>query len=92
MNIGAYLYQFAIPIVLLTFSKLLLLLWIRNAALGDGDLITYLSEATAGSLSGVGHSSAYGNSASHSWFSTSLQAYVLPLTSNVLTETLCGSF
>lgn len=40
-------------------NLLVLLLRIRNAGLDDGGLITHLSEATAGSLSGVGHSSAY---------------------------------
>ncbi|KIJ30480.1 hypothetical protein M422DRAFT_36545, partial [Sphaerobolus stellatus SS14] len=41
-------------------SNLLVLLFkIRNAGLDDGGLITHLSEATAGSLSGVGHSTAY---------------------------------
>ncbi|KAF8583529.1 hypothetical protein K439DRAFT_1634370 [Ramaria rubella] len=40
-------------------NLLVLLFRIRNAGLDDGGLITHLSEATAGSLSGVGHSSAY---------------------------------
>jgi hypothetical protein len=31
----------------------------RNAGIDDGGLLTHLSEATAGSLSGVGHSTAY---------------------------------
>lgn len=40
-------------------NLLILLLRIRNAGIDDGGLLTHLSEATAGSLSGVGHSSAY---------------------------------
>jgi len=40
-------------------NLLVLLLRIRNAGFDDAGLITHLSEATAGSLSGVGHSSAY---------------------------------
>ena len=31
----------------------------RNAGIDDGGLLTHLSEATAGSLSGIGHSTAY---------------------------------
>ena len=40
-------------------NLLVLLLRIRNANLPDGGLLAHLSEATAGSLSGVGHSTAY---------------------------------
>lgn len=40
-------------------NLLVLLLRIMNAGLSDGGLLTHLSEATAGSLSGVGHSSVY---------------------------------
>lgn len=41
-------------------SKLLvLLLRIRNAGLSDSGLLTHLSEATAGSLNGIGHSTPY---------------------------------
>lgn len=40
-------------------NLLVLLLRIRNAGLSDGGLLAHLSEATAGSLSGVGHSTAY---------------------------------
>ncbi|KAL4077817.1 hypothetical protein J3A83DRAFT_4087667, partial [Scleroderma citrinum] len=41
-------------------SKLLvLILRIRNAGLPDSGLLTHLSEATAGSLSGIGHSTPY---------------------------------
>ncbi|PVF92514.1 hypothetical protein CPB86DRAFT_791078 [Serendipita vermifera] len=40
-------------------NLLVLLLRLRNAGIDDGGLLTHLSEATAGSLSGVGHSSAY---------------------------------
>ncbi|KIM19369.1 hypothetical protein M408DRAFT_31287, partial [Serendipita vermifera MAFF 305830] len=40
-------------------NLLVLLIRMRNAGIDDGGLLTHLSEATAGSLSGVGHSSAY---------------------------------
>ncbi|KAH7924132.1 hypothetical protein BV22DRAFT_536268 [Leucogyrophana mollusca] len=40
-------------------NLLVLLLRIRNAGLSDSGLIAHLSEATAGSLNGVGHSTAY---------------------------------
>ncbi|KAG8805664.1 hypothetical protein FRC18_006544 [Serendipita sp. 400] len=40
-------------------NLLVLLLRMRNAGIDDGGLITHLSEATAGSLSGIGHSTAY---------------------------------
>ncbi|KAF8310659.1 hypothetical protein DL93DRAFT_1580807 [Clavulina sp. PMI_390] len=40
-------------------NLLVLLLRIRNAGLDDGGLLAHLSEATAGSLSGVGHSTTY---------------------------------
>ncbi|TDL19794.1 hypothetical protein BD410DRAFT_726688 [Rickenella mellea] len=40
-------------------NLLVLLLKIRNAGLSDGSLLAHLSEATAGSLNGVGHSTAY---------------------------------
>lgn len=40
-------------------NLLVLLLRIMNAGLSDRGLLTHLSEATAGSLSGVGHSSVY---------------------------------
>ncbi|KZV85530.1 hypothetical protein EXIGLDRAFT_681781 [Exidia glandulosa HHB12029] len=40
-------------------NLLILLLRLRNAGIDDAGLIALLSEATAGSLSGVGHSSAY---------------------------------
>ncbi|KAG8934603.1 hypothetical protein FRC01_001704 [Tulasnella sp. 417] len=43
-------------------NLIVLLLRIRNAGLDDSGLITHLSEGTAGSLSGVGHSTPYGNS------------------------------
>ncbi|KAG8888786.1 hypothetical protein FRB98_006798 [Tulasnella sp. 332] len=42
-------------------NLIVLLLRIRNAGLDDGGLITHLSEGTAGSLSGVGHSNPYLN-------------------------------
>ncbi|EJT97248.1 hypothetical protein DACRYDRAFT_97335 [Dacryopinax primogenitus] len=40
-------------------NLLVLCLRLRNAGLTDGGLVVHLSEATAGSLNGVGHSSAY---------------------------------
>lgn len=40
-------------------NLLVLLLKMRNAGLDDGGLLMHLSEATAGSLSGLGHSTAY---------------------------------
>lgn len=40
-------------------NLLVLLLRIRNAGLSDGGLLAHLSEATRGSLNGVGHSTAY---------------------------------
>uniref|UniRef100_A0A8H7XJY9 YMC020W-like alpha/beta hydrolase domain-containing protein n=1 Tax=Psilocybe cubensis TaxID=181762 RepID=A0A8H7XJY9_PSICU len=40
-------------------ALLILLLRIRNAGLPDSGLLAHLSEATAGSLSGIGHSTAY---------------------------------
>ncbi|KAG8908770.1 hypothetical protein FRB99_003008 [Tulasnella sp. 403] len=57
------------PFALFRFSAsdflsnlIVFLLRVRNAGLDDGGLITHLSEATAGSLSGVGHSTPYLNS------------------------------
>ncbi|GJJ13969.1 hypothetical protein Clacol_008226 [Clathrus columnatus] len=47
-------------------SNLLVLLFkIRNAGLHDNGLIAHLSEATAGSLTGLGHSTAYEEPASY---------------------------
>ncbi|KZT51281.1 hypothetical protein CALCODRAFT_145928 [Calocera cornea HHB12733] len=40
-------------------NLLVLCLRLRNAGLTDGGLVVHLSEATAGSLNGVGHSTAY---------------------------------
>ena len=40
-------------------NLLVLLLKLRNAQVDDNGLLMHLSEATAGSLSGVGHSAAY---------------------------------
>lgn len=40
-------------------NLLVLLMRIRNAGLSDGGLLAHLSEATAGSLNGVGHSTVY---------------------------------
>ncbi|EJD53220.1 hypothetical protein AURDEDRAFT_110929 [Auricularia subglabra TFB-10046 SS5] len=47
-------------------NLLILLLRLRNAGIDDAGLIAHLSEATAGSLSGVGHSSAYEELATYS--------------------------
>jgi len=40
-------------------NLVVLLIRLRNAGIDDGGLLMHLSEATAGSLSGVGHSTAY---------------------------------
>lgn len=47
-------------------NLLVLLLRIRNAGLSDGGLLAHLSESTAGSLNGVGHSTAYEETATYS--------------------------
>ncbi|KIJ12464.1 hypothetical protein PAXINDRAFT_41683, partial [Paxillus involutus ATCC 200175] len=47
-------------------NLLVLLLRIRNAGLSDSGLLTHLSEATAGSLNGIGHSTAYEELATYS--------------------------
>ncbi|KAF8313299.1 uncharacterized protein EI90DRAFT_3136816 [Cantharellus anzutake] len=47
-------------------NLIVMLLRIRNAGLDDGGLLVQLSEATAGSLSGVGHSTAYEELATYS--------------------------
>ncbi|KAH0834307.1 hypothetical protein J3R83DRAFT_11682 [Lanmaoa asiatica] len=47
-------------------NLLVLLIRIRNAGLSDGGLLTHLSEATAGSLNGIGHSTPYGERATYS--------------------------
>jgi len=47
-------------------NLVVLLLRIRNAGLSDGGLLTHLSEATAGSLNGIGHSTAYEELATYS--------------------------
>lgn len=46
-------------------NLLVLLLRIRNAGLSDGGLLVHLSESTAGSLNGVGHSTAYEETATY---------------------------
>jgi hypothetical protein len=38
-----------------------------NVGLSDSGLLAHLSEATAGPLSGIGHSSAYEEMATYSW-------------------------
>lgn len=52
-------------------NLLILLLRIRNVGLSDGGLLTHLSEATAGSLSGVGHSTIYEEPATYSYVNPS---------------------
>ncbi|RXW17278.1 hypothetical protein EST38_g8577 [Candolleomyces aberdarensis] len=47
-------------------NLLVLLLRLRNCGIPDGGLLAHLSEATAGSLSGVGHSTAYEDLATYS--------------------------
>ncbi|KAG8215546.1 hypothetical protein J3R82DRAFT_9208 [Butyriboletus roseoflavus] len=47
-------------------NLLVLLLRIRNAGLSDGGLLTHLSEVTAGSLNGIGHSTPYEELATYS--------------------------
>ncbi|KAI0085511.1 hypothetical protein BDY19DRAFT_896356 [Irpex rosettiformis] len=47
-------------------NLLVLLIRIMNSGLSDSGLLAHLSEATAGTLSGVGHSSAYEELASYS--------------------------
>ena len=44
-----------------------------NVGLSDGGLLTHLSEATAGSLSGIGHSTAYEELATYSCVSLLVQ-------------------
>ncbi|OAX40788.1 hypothetical protein K503DRAFT_791177 [Rhizopogon vinicolor AM-OR11-026] len=48
-------------------NLLILLLRIRNAGLSDAGLLAHLSESTAGSLNGVGHSTAYEEIATYSF-------------------------
>ncbi|KAI9435431.1 hypothetical protein H4582DRAFT_1969343 [Lactarius indigo] len=47
-------------------NLLILLLRVMNVGLSDSGLLTHLSEATAGSLSGIGHSTAYEELATYS--------------------------
>ncbi|KAF8888157.1 hypothetical protein CPB84DRAFT_1816551 [Gymnopilus junonius] len=47
-------------------NLLVLLLRILNSGMSDSGLITHLSEATAGSLNGIGHSTAYEEVATYS--------------------------
>jgi hypothetical protein len=48
-------------------NLLVLLIRILNSGLSDSGLLTHLSEATAGTLSGVGHSTAYEELATYSY-------------------------
>ena len=50
-------------------NLLVLLLRVMNVGLSDSGLLTHLSEATAGSLNGIGHSTAYEEMATYSWVS-----------------------
>jgi hypothetical protein len=50
-------------------NLLVLLLRVMNVGLSDGGLLTHLSEATAGSLSGIGHSTVYEELATYSYVS-----------------------
>lgn len=52
-------------------NLLVLLLRVMNVGLSDSGLVTHLSEATAGSLNGIGHSSAYEELATYSCVSLS---------------------
>lgn len=45
-----------------------------NSGLSDSGLLTHLSEATAGSLNGVGHSTAYEEQAVFSYVSHRMEA------------------
>ena len=47
-------------------NLLVLLLRVMNLGLSDSGLLTHLSEATAGSLNGIGHSKAYEELATYS--------------------------
>ena len=47
-------------------NLLVLLLRVMNVGLSDSGLLTHLSEATAGSLNGIGHSKAYEELATYS--------------------------
>lgn len=46
-------------------NLLIFCLQLRNAGLSDGGLVAHLSEAVASGLTGVGHSTAYGEDASY---------------------------
>lgn len=48
-------------------NLLILLIRILNAGLSDRGLLAHLSEATAGTLSGIGHSTAYEEPATYSY-------------------------
>ncbi len=56
-------------------NLLVLLIRIMNSGLSDSGLLAHLSEATAGTLSGVGHSTAYEEPATYSCV-TSLSASI----------------
>lgn len=57
-------------------NLLVLLLRILNAGMSDSGLLAHLSEATAGSLNGVGHSTAYEEVATYSYVEYSRFSYL----------------
>ena len=58
-------------------NLLILLIRIMNAGLSDRGLLAHLSEATAGTLSGIGHSTAYEEPATYSYVSTRTNAALI---------------
>ena len=59
-------------------NLLVLLLRIRNAGISDGGLLADLSEATAGSLRGLGHSSAYLDEGAYTYVHCLLHLIIKP--------------
>lgn len=59
-------------------NLLVLLLRVMNVGLSDSGLLTHLSEATAGSLSGIGHSTVYEELATYSCVSLRVQLSCSP--------------
>jgi hypothetical protein len=58
-------------------NLLVLLLRVLNSGIPDSGLLTHLSEATAGSLNGVGHSTAYEELATYAYdLATSLSFWI----------------
>ncbi len=58
-------------------NLLVLLIRILNSGISDSGLLAHLSEATAGSLNGVGHSTVYEELATYSWVVLVYLAYVV---------------